>query len=107
MKLVLTTIPKVTAHTSRRAMWNSYIRSIADVGPEIPAITLGKQVQEVHNALFGNTDARMIRQLFKDGDTFMLVPEAMELFGGPVHREIVINDDGKSPVVVYHEDINF
>jgi hypothetical protein len=80
---------------------------------DIPSDGLGENVKSVHSALFNTNHDSVpqqiikIKKLFRDGETYMLIPEAMERFEQNVHREIVIKDDNFPDVVVEHHDLDF
>jgi hypothetical protein len=67
-------------------------------------------MRRVATVLAGNDKIHTpcLRKLFRDGDTCMLMGEAMNHLdtGNEILREIVVDDNGEKHVI-RHQDINF
>jgi len=104
---------KVTVTITRRQLWDNYVdvwRGIAwDGEPMIGSL------KTVHSVLCceGELNFIAVRKLFRDGDTMMLMGDAMRFLdiGHDALREIIVVDDGVSgtpkTIRIRHEDISF
>lgn len=102
---------KRTITITRDQMWNNFLESWSDIVSSEPSFHfkdekfIGKMILALRDYPL---DCR-IRDLFRDGYTYMLMGDAMQHIDDPgndILAEIVVVD-GNAKVVVKHEDINY
>ena len=104
---------KVTVTIPRRQLWFNFVESWRDIAwDDYAGINSLANLKSVADVLLTgdplNPDE--LRNLFRDGLTFMLLGEAMEFLDVrndvPRLREVVVTDEERN-IVVQHEDINY
>lgn len=115
MNYSVTTTPaqKVTITIARKQLWRNFLASWGDLILDDPELV--KDIEYVQPAAeilcSGELDSR-IRKLFKRGDTFLLIPEAMKHIDLPHPQknntliEIIVTDGDKEEFIE-HKDIIF
>lgn len=103
MEITEATIPKVTVHITRKEMWENYMKTMTDIGRDMPSNNIGHHISNMHRLLCGPMSIHDLRKAFAIGETFVLIPGISEKFETDCHREIIV--DGTH--TIYHEDINF
>jgi hypothetical protein len=103
---------KITVTITRRQLWTNYIKSWGDIAWDDISSYRFDCLKEVMDVLLSgeDIDIQKLRKLFRDGQTVLLMNDAMEHIDVPnrhnVLSEIVVIDDDKK-YVVRHSDINF
>ena len=100
---------KVSVTITRRQLWDNYVNCWKDIAwdgyPMIDSLT------KVHSLLVTaeSLDFVKLRNLFRTGDTVMLMGDAMQFLdnGVDILREIIVVDDGGKNVTIRHEHISF
>ena len=101
---------KITIIITRRQLWSNYLESWTDVAWD--GYNGIDSLKQVADALVKNPELDIValRRLFRNGETFMLMGDAMSLLDVPrgtnLLREIVVTDNDKQ-YVVCHSDIVF
>lgn len=108
INVVTSDIKKVSVTITRRALWDNFVLSWKDLAWD--SFDHVEWINRVAIVLVGKNKIHtpFLRKLFRDGDTCMLMGEAMNHLdtGNEIHREIIVDDDGEKHVI-RHEDINF
>lgn len=108
MNATITAVTKVSVSITRRELWDNFVMCWKDLAwdnfDNIEWINRGASVLAGKNKIHTPD----LRKLFRDGDTYMLMGEAMEHLdtGNEILREIVVDDNGEKHVI-RHQDINF
>jgi len=100
---------KVSVTITRRQLWDNYVNCWKDIAwdgyPMIDSLT------KVHSLLVTaeSLDFVKLRNLFRTGDTVMLMGDAMQFLdnGVDILREIIVVDYTHKNVTIRHEDISF
>lgn len=103
MKIVESNIPKVTVHITRKEMWENYMKTMTDMGKEMPSTDIGNHIENMHQLLLGPINIHDLRKAFASGETYFLIPGIDEKFNTDCHCEIIVDDTH----TIHHEDINF
>lgn len=112
MNYEVTTTPAVknTITVSRKELWKNYLRNWADVVMDSPVLLNDlTDFQRVAKILCVGELDHKIRQLFRQGETVLLMGDAMEYIDTDNDNTLVeiIVTDGEKSVVVYVNDINY
>jgi hypothetical protein len=104
---------KVSVTITRKQLWDNYVDTWRDIAwdgePMIGSL------KNVHSVLVTaeSLDFVKLRNLFRTGDTVMLMGDAMQFLdngvdrGVDILREIIVVDDVGKNVTIRHEDISF
>ena len=100
---------KVSVTITRRQLWDNYVDCWRDFAWDgEPMIDY---LKKVHSVLVTTSplDFVKLRKLFRDGETVMLMNDAMQFLdnGTDILREIIVVDDGGKNVTIHHADIIF
>jgi hypothetical protein len=114
MNYTVTSAPAVknTITITRNQLWKNYVDSWSDMVMDGPAEYLHDMThfQRAANILCNEPlDSYKIRQLFRQGDTYMLMGDAMRHIDTDNDNtlvEIVITD-GDQKTVIFHNDIRY
>ena len=100
---------KVSVTITRRQLWDNYVDVWRDIAWD--GELLLDSLKTVHLVLCceGELNFIAVRKLFRDGDTVLLMGDAMQFLdnGVDILREIIVVDDVGKNVTIRHEDINF
>ena len=100
---------KITITITRRQLWDNYVDCWQEVAWDGEFMI--DYLKKVHSVLVTTSplDFVKLRKLFRDGETVMLMNDAMQFLdnGSDILREIIVVDDGGKNVTIRHEDINF
>lgn len=104
---------KVSVTITRRQLWDNYVDVWRDIAWD--GELLLDHLKNVHSVLVTDYELNFndLRKLFRDGDTTMLMGDAMQFLdnGTDILREIIVVDDGVSgtpkTIRIRHEDISF
>lgn len=101
---------KVSVTITSEQLWYNYVDCWRDIVWDTDAIDVDS-LKTVHSVLVtgGNLDFVKLRKLFRDGETAMLMNDAMQFLdnGADILREIIVVDCNGKNVTIRHEDINF
>jgi hypothetical protein len=111
MKYNVTTtdVKKVTVSITRKQLWDNYVDCWKDCAWDncigLDSLEQVRSVLTVDSEL----DFLAVRNLFRRGDTVMLMGDAMEFLDAKdILREVVVLDPTHNNVIhIRHEDINF
>ena len=110
--VIKTPTEKVTIVITRHQLWKNFIASWADVVWDDYGV--GTQcVKEVADVLLTgeplSKNINGLRQLFKDGWTFLLMGDAMNELDNGKHilREIIVTNGEDTPVTIAHDYIKY
>ena len=100
---------KVSVTITRRQLWDNYVDCWRDFAWDgEPMIDY---LKKVHSVLCceGELNGVELRKLFRNGDTVMLMGDAMQFLdnGSDILREIIVVDDSGKNVTISHADIIF
>lgn len=103
---------KVSVTITREQLWYNYVDCWRDIAWDTNAIAIGvDSLKTVHGVLVtgGDLDFVKLRKLFRDGETVMLMNDAMQFLdnGSDILREIIVVDAGGKSVTIRHADIRF
>lgn len=108
MNATITAVTKVSVTITRRELWDNFVLCWKDLAWD--NFDNVEWINRVAIVLTGNNKIHTtdLRKLFRDGDTCMLMGEAMNHLdtGSEILREIVVDDNGEKHVI-RHQDINF
>lgn len=110
MNYTVNTTPakKHTITISRKALWNNYMDSMKDIIWDNYADF--KDMEEVKQAatiLCCGKLTYTVRELFKRGDSFLLLGDAMKYVENDDALVEIVVTDGDEQVIVSHFDINY
>jgi hypothetical protein len=102
-------VKKVSVTITRRQLWDNYVDVWRDIAWD--GELLLDSLKTVHSVLCceGEMNFLAVRKLFRDGDTTMLMGDAMEFLDAKdILREVVVIDESDNRVIhIRHEDIRF
>ena len=100
---------KVSVTITRRQLWDNYVDTWRDIAYDGEPM-IG-HLKNVHSVLVTaeSLDFVKLRNLFRTGDTVMLMGDAMQFLdnGVDILREIIVVDYTHKNVTIRHEDISF
>jgi hypothetical protein len=100
---------KVTVSITRKQLWDNYVDCWRDIAWDGDLMI--DSIKKVHSVLVTDTDLNFVdlRNLFRNGDTVMLMGDAMQFLdnGADILREIIVVDAGVRNVKIRHADIMF
>lgn len=106
--VVTSNINKVSVTISRKDMWNNYVACWKELTWD--DYSFFSELERVSKVLISGDKLNidLLRKLFRDGNTVMLMNQAMRFLDtrDEIHREIVVEDDGEK-YLIRHHDINF
>ena len=112
MNYEVTTTPAVknTIVVTRKELWKNYLRSWADVVMSSPELLNNlTRFQSVAKILCDGELDYKIRNLFRQGETVLLMGDAMQYIDTDNHNTLVeiVVTDGEKCVVVHMNDISY
>ena len=111
MKYNVTTtdVKKVTVSITRKRLWENYVDCWKDCAWD--NIIGVDSLEQVRSVLTSGSELEWlaVRNLFRRGDTVMLMGDAMEFLDAKdILREVVVLDERDNKVIhIRHEDITF
>lgn len=101
---------KVSVTITLEQLWYNYVNCWRDIAWDGDAIGVDS-LKKVQSVLLteGDLDFVKLRKLFRDGDTVLLMNDAMQFLdnGSDILREIIVVDAGGKNVTIRHADILF
>ncbi len=100
---------KVSVTITRRQLWDNYVDCWRDIAYDGELMI--DHLKNVHSVLVTASELNFVdlRNLFRSGDTVMLMGDAMQFIdnGVDILREIIVVDHIHKNVTIRHEDISF
>jgi hypothetical protein len=117
MNYSVTTSPaaKTTITIDRKTLWDNYVTSWKDIAWDSPELINDlSDFKSTANTLCVEPLNYKVQQLFRRGDTVLLLGDAMRHIDLPTKKErdntlfeIIVVEEGCEPVIVQHQDIRY